>query len=442
VNSAFWAVIAFTLELPVALKISVLTVGDELINGEMADTNTACIARVLASHGFELRDSQSVGDVEADIEEAILGFCARRDVVIVTGGLGPTGDDLTARAAARALGRRLILHEEALTLIRDYFSRISLPMHPRNEKQALLPQKATVLPNSCGTAPGFSLHQSGCDLFFLPGVPLEMEAMLRESVLPRLLERSGNLYPGRERVFKIFGLHEPKVEEIVAASALPEGVEIAFGVDFPLVHLKLRARGYEADHLLDQADIVVRRALSDHIVAVGEETLAGNVARLLSASGLTLSVAESCTGGLICARLTEIPGSSAFLERGAVTYANAAKADWLGVPAAVLETEGAVSEKCALAMAQGMRRAAGTDIALSVTGIAGPAGGTPEKPVGTVFFALAGPGSEQVKGYRFQGDRERIRTMAVCMGLEWLRRYLVRQNPESRIQNPESRIQE
>ncbi len=407
------------------LKISVLTVGDELINGEMSDTNTACIARALSAYGFALRDAQSVGDVEADIEEAILGLCTRRDIVIVTGGLGPTGDDLTARAAAHALGRRLVLHDDALAQIRQFFARSGRAMHPRNEKQALLPQKATVLPNSCGTAPGFSLRQGGCDLFFLPGVPVEMEAMLHASVLPRLLERCGDLAPGRERVFKIFGLHEPKVEEIVAAAPLPEGVHIAFGVDFPLVHLKLRARGEDADTLLDRAEVPVRRALSEHIVAVGEETLAGNVARLLSASGLTLSLAESCTGGLICARLTDISGSSAFLERGAVTYANSAKADWLGVPAAVLENDGAVSEACALAMAKGMRRAAGTDLALSVTGIAGPTGGTAQKPVGTVFFALATPESEQVKGYLFHGDRNRIRTMAVCMGLEWLRRYLV-----------------
>ncbi|MBE0597097.1 MAG: CinA family nicotinamide mononucleotide deamidase-related protein, partial [Desulfuromonadales bacterium] len=392
-----------------SLKISVLAIGTELLSGELSDTNTACIARILGADGYELRESLTVADVESDIEEALLHLVSRRDIVLVTGGLGPTADDLTARVAARAFKRHLVLNEEALILVRDYFSRTGQPFPPRNEKQALLPQKATILPNLLGTAPGFLLHHSGKGVFFLPGVPTEMQAMLEHSVLPRLLEFAGApSHPRQERIFKTFGLPEPRVEELLAAAALPSGIEVAFGVDFPFVHAKLRAGGDTADTLLDRAELSVRRALGEHLVATGKETLADNVARLLVGAGLTLALAESCTGGLIATMLTELPGASAFLDRGAVTYANTAKADWLGVPLAVLEGDGAVSKSCALAMAGGIRAAAGTDIGLAVTGIAGPTGGTPDKPVGTVWLALAAPGVEQAKVYRFSGDRGQI----------------------------------
>jgi len=405
------------------LKIAVLAVGDELLSGEMADTNTMRIARGLGGDGYALRESRCVADVEVDIEETLLALAERQDVVIVTGGLGPTADDLTARAAARACKRRLMLNDEALQMIRSHFARLGRPMHPRDEKQALLPQRAVLLPNPKGSAPGFLLHHNGRDLFFLPGVPAEMTAMLEQSVLPHLLLRSGEHPPGRERILKIFGLTEPKVEERLAGR-LPPGVALAFGVDFPFVHVKLRARGEEAETLLDRAELAARQALDDFVVARDSGTLQETVGRQLTAGGTTLSLAESCTGGLIAKLLTDLPGASAFLERAAVTYANSAKKAWLGIPDELLEREGAVSEACALAMARGIRRAAGTDLALAVTGIAGPDGGSPQKPVGTVYLALTAADGEQVKGYRFGGDREQIRMLSACMALDWLRRYL------------------
>jgi len=405
------------------LKIAVLAVGDELLSGEIADTNSMRIARGLAGHGYVLRESRCVADIEVDIEEALLALAERHDAVIVTGGLGPTADDLTARAAARACKRRLILSDEALQMIRAHFSRLGRPMHPRDEKQALLPQKATLLPNPKGSAPGFLLHHNGRDLFFLPGVPSEMACMLEESVLPHLLQRSGELSPGRERILKVFGLTEPKTEERLAGR-LPPDVTLGFGVDFPFVHVKLRARGEEAEALLDRAELAARRALDDFIVARDAGTLQETVSRQLTAAGATLALAESCTGGLIAKLLTDLPGASAFLERAAVTYANSAKQGWLDVPAELLAREGAVSEACALAMARGVRRAAGTDLALAVTGIAGPDGGSPQKPVGTVYLALTAGDAEKVRGYRFGGDREQIRMLSACMALDWLRRYL------------------
>lgn len=407
-----------------SLDIAILTIGDELLNGEMADTNTARIAGRLDAHGFAVRESSCVGDREEDIAEALQRLARTREVVIVTGGLGPTADDVTARAAARAFERRVVLNETALTQIRDHFRRLGRDMHPRNEKQALLPQKATVLPNPTGTAPGFRLHPNGADLFFLPGVPLEMTAILEGSVLPALQERSGGTFPRQERILKVFGLSEPKVEELLEGSVLPLDVRLAFGVEFPMVHVKLRADGESAATLLDRAELAARKALGDFVVATGAETLAQNVARMLSAAGRTLALAESCTGGLLAELLTDIPGSSAFLERGAVTYANSAKEAWLGVPAELLATAGAVSEACALAMARGIRKSAGTSLGLAITGIAGPTGGTPQKPVGTVYLALATGDEEKVKGYHFAGDRHQIRLLAANMALEWLRRYL------------------
>ncbi|WP_407058541.1 competence/damage-inducible protein A [Syntrophotalea acetylenica] len=406
------------------MNIAVLTTGDELVNGEMSDTNTARIAQLLGAWGYAVRESRAVGDDEAEIEAALHDMTARREVIIGTGGLGPTDDDLTARVAARTFGRRLVLNEEALAQIRRFFEQKNREMHPRNEKQALLPQKSVILPNRLGTAPGFYLRHGNCDLFFLPGVPREMITMLEEQVLPRLQERSGGSTPLQERILKVFGLSEPKIEELFVQAPLAQGVQLAYGVDFPFVHVKLRASGSEAGEQLDRAELHARKLLEPFVFAVGKETLAANVARMLTDANLTLALAESCTGGLVSQMLTDIPGASRFLERGAVTYSNSAKRDWLQVPDEILRQDGAVSRACARAMALGIRQSAGTDLGLAVTGIAGPDGGTPEKPVGTVFLALSAADQERVQGYRFSGDREQIRRISACMALEWLRRYL------------------
>ena len=409
-----------------SLSIAVLTIGDELLDGSLSDSNTARIASLLGAQGLTLRESLTIGDREADIISALLSLVKQQDVVIVTGGLGPTADDLTARAAARAFNRRLVLNDEALQQIREYFLTLGRPMHPRNEKQALMPQKVLVMPNRIGTAPGFILHQDGHDLFFLPGVPEEMVTMLEAEVMPHLRQRSSAHARQQERVLRVFGLSEPKIEALIEQAGLPTDLRIAFGVEFPFVLLKLRASGEGAAALLEQAETSARQALGDCVVASGSESLAQVVGRQLTAAGKTLALAESCTGGLLSTLLTEPPGASAFLERAAVVYANQAKSDWLGVSNEILEQEGAVSEACALAMAQGMRRAAGSDLALAITGIAGPDGGTGQKPVGTVFLALCADGLEQVKGYRFGGNREQIRLLAANMALDWIRRHLSR----------------
>lgn len=408
------------------MEIAVLAIGDELLNGDQPDTNTAAIARLLGEQGLQLRESACVRDREEEIAAALNRLAAAYQAVIVTGGLGPTADDRTARGAARAIGVPLSLDPTALQQIRLRFQEWGRPMHPRDEKQALLPSRAAVLANPRGVAPGFVLrHPQGADLYFLPGVPDEMRTMLVDSVVPHLLARSPQLPERAQQRLTVFGLPEPEVEARLEQGGLPDGVTLAYTVDFPLVRVRLSATGSTAQNLVDRAEVAARRALEEHLVALGEETLAGATARVLTAAGLTLALAESCTGGLIAKLLTDQPGASAFLERGAVTYANSAKTGWLKVPAALLASTGAVSAECARAMARGIRRAAGTDLGLAVTGIAGPDGGSADKPVGTVFIALATSDGERVEEFHFPGNRGQIRLRSACTALDWLRRQAI-----------------
>lgn len=406
------------------LNLAVLAIGDELLTGEISDTHTARIATVLGRHGYRVRRSLAVGDTEADIVEALQQLGAGHQVVIVTGGLGGTGDDLTARAAAKAFGRRLWLHEDALAQVRQRLTEMGRPVLAHHEKQALLPQKAAPLGNPVGLAPGFHLQWQETDFFFLPGVPEEMAAMLEHSLLPRL-QRIDPGEPLDERRLRLFGLPESKVEERMLAVELPAGVTVGYGVAPPYVTVKLRAIGAEAPLRVDRAEAEVLRALGDYVFGRGDARLEETVAQLLTGQQLSLALAESCTGGLIACQLTRIPGASAFLDRGAVVYANRAKQHWLGVPEAVLREQGAVSRECALAMARGVRRAAESDIGLAVTGIAGPSGGSPDKPVGTVFIAMATPDGVQAKSHHFSGSRQRVQNFSAATALDWIRRYLL-----------------
>lgn len=404
------------------LKIAVLATGSELLSGERSDTNSARIARLLGSAGFRLSEVRVVDDREEEIARALAELAGRYQLVIVTGGLGPTADDLTARAAARACQRRLTLNDEALQLIRRHFQRLKREMHPGNEKQALLPHKCRVLPNNRGTAPGFQLQLHEAELYFLPGVPDEMAAMVEELILPELQRGRPAGLALQEKIVRVFGLAEPQIEEQLQSIDLPREVELAYGASFPQVAVKLRATGSNAA-LLERAERQIMQVLGDYVFGRGDETLPGNVCRQLAELGVTLSLAESCTGGMIAKLLTDNPGASAFLERGAVTYANSSKHDWLQVPAETLEQFGAVSSECASAMARGIRRAARTDLGLAVTGIAGPDGGTPDKPVGTVFIALVSEEDERVERLQFGGSRERVRVLTSYTALDWLRRY-------------------
>jgi len=411
------------------MKISTLSIGDEVLFGEIVDTNAAHIATRLYDSSFKNRRHLCVGDSEPDIMEAVEELAGHNDFVIATGGLGPTVDDLTARSVARAVGRRLVLNEEALTHLRERYRLMGRELLSSAEKQALLPAKTVLIPNPSGTACGFIVPHKGCFLFFLPGVPAEMKRMLEETVIPFILSRAKRNTIIRTRVMRVLGLSETHIENLLKDLARPrEGLDIAYCVSFPEVEVKLRGEGEDEarlEGLLDATAEKARERLGVHLVAEGGETIDSVVAGLFREKGVTLSLAESCTGGLIAKRVTDLAGSSAYFLEGAVTYGNDAKVRRLGVPADLLAREGAVSAAAAMAMARGIRTTSGSDIGLAVTGIAGPEGGTEDKPVGTVFLALASGSDCKAKKYHFNWSRDRIRTMTAFTALDWLRRHLL-----------------
>jgi nicotinamide-nucleotide amidase len=413
------------------MRISTLSVGDELTCGQITDTNAGTIAGVLLDQGLRVQRHMTVGDSEPDIIEALLELARNSDAIIVTGGLGPTADDLTARAAARATGRRLVLNDQAKAHVREMSGRLgSLIVCPLNDKQAMIPSKTSLISNPTGTACGFHLMNNGCFMFFLPGVPTEMIRMLHESVLPFLAERTTRKRVIRTERLNVFGPCEAEVDELLGGIARPDlGLYLGICVTFPWMRITLRAEADSDDQtaaLLAPAAGLVQERLQEYVFSRGEMTIDEVVAGLFMQQGLTLALAESCTGGMVAQRITSISGSSRYFLEGAVTYSNVAKTRQLGVDAALLVEKGAVSSEAASAMAKGVRLAAGSDLGLAVTGIAGPDGGTDDKPVGTVFISLAAPDGCWTKRFQFSGSRDEIRTITAWTALDWLRRYLLK----------------
>lgn len=413
------------------MKISTLSIGDELICGQITDTNAGTIAAQLLSQGLRVQRHLAVGDNEPDIMDALNELGRISDMVIVTGGLGPTFDDLTSRAAARATGRRLVINEDARAHVRSISGKLdSLIVCPLSDKQAMMPSKSSLIPNPNGTACGFQLMHNGSFMFFMPGVPSEMIVMLRESVIPFMLERVTRKRVIRTVSLNVFGPSEPEVDELLQGIARPEqGLAMGICVTFPWICVTLRAEADSAEaavELLASAGSQVQERLKEYVFSANGAGMDDTVAELFRDHHQTLALAESCTGGLIAKRITDIPGSSAYFLEGIVTYGNAAKMRLLGVPADLLDTKGAVSSECASAMAKGVRAAAGSDLGLAVTGIAGPDGGSQEKPVGTVFISLAAPDGCWTKRFQFQGSRDEIRTITSWTALDWLRRYLLK----------------
>lgn len=409
--------------------VSTLSIGDELLSGEITDTNAAFIADRLVANGLRSGWHLQVGDSERDIEDALAFLMSRSAVVIATGGLGPTVDDLTARAAAKATGRQLVLNNEALAHLQRIGEKLGGDIIPLNEKQALIPAKATVVPNPTGTACGFRIDHDARHLFFLPGVPSEMERMIDESVIPFLRTSCTEREFSATRTYKVFGLSEAEAGDLTKEWHNPmAGLSLAFRVAFPEIFIKLRAVAPHKLMLTEQferAAAGLRRQLADYLYAENDDTMDSVLADLFRTRRLTVATAESCTGGLLAKRLTDTPGSSAYFLQGAVTYADAAKTRILGVPPTLIQNKGAVSKEVAMEMARGMRKVAGSDLALSITGIAGPDGGTADKPVGTVFMALADSKGCQVLSCTFPGSREEIRSLTTFTAMDWLRRHLL-----------------
>lgn len=405
----------------------ILSQGDEVVTGQIADTNAAWLSERLTELGFQVTRHVTVGDRLADIRDAMREAAARADVCIGTGGLGPTDDDLTTRAAAEAFDRPLGFDEEAMRQIEALYARFNRPMPEINRRQAWLPRGATRLDNEWGTAPGFALEQGRCWLAFVPGVPREMKPMFTERILPVLRDRFA-VRPGRLVTIRTTGVGESDVQARIGTFER-EGVVVGTRTILPENHLKLRfpVDFPESELRAIVADLVAR--IGSPVFAVEGLGEAGGslqevVGAALLARGETLAVAESCTGGRISAKCTAIAGSSRWFLEGAVTYANSAKVRALGVDEAMLAEHGAVSEPVVRQMAAGIRERSGATYGLAITGIAGPTGGSTEKPVGTIHFGLATPGGVHHRRAQLGGDRNRIQELAAGAALDLLRRLL------------------
>ena len=437
------------------MKAEILTIGDEVLRGEIVDSNKALIASRLLELDIECHFQASVRDDPEDMRDAFRRAVSRSDLLLVSGGLGPTRDDRTTEVLAQTFGRDLQFDEHSFEVIRDFFRRVGREMSETNRKQAFFPSGSEVLANPVGTAPGFLVEEKESLVFCMPGVPRELSKMMDEQVLPRLadrLEGSGAVSRVRARLLRTFGMGESSLESELADLAQDGQVELAFRTTFPDNFLRVVARGHsiaEADARIDSVVEAIRERIGDLIYGEGDESLEAVVGRLLEEKGKTIAVAESCTGGLIAEKLTDVPGSSAYFFGGIVAYANSAKQGLLGVPESLIAEHGAVSEPVARAMAHGARERFGADIGVATTGISGPGGGSEEKPVGLVYLAIAwgasadgptldgepglseGAGADNavveavVESFVFAVDRSRHRALTAQVALDWVRRLLL-----------------
>ncbi len=408
----------------------VLTIGDELLRGEIVDSNKSFLSERLLEIDVHTRFQTSVLDDPVDMTDAFLRAAERADVVLVSGGLGPTRDDLTIEVLAKTFDRELELHEPSLEALRSFFERFGREMSPSNEKQAYFPEGCEVLLNPVGTAPGCRLEAGGAVFFCMPGVPRELYQMMDEQVIPRLAALAGASggVVVRSAILRTFGIGESTLEDELKDVAQDEHVQLGFRTTFPDNFLRPVARGAteeEANEHLERACQAIEERLGALLYGRDDETMEATVGRLLAERGETVAVAESCTGGLLGERITSVPGSSGWFLGGVHAYANQVKRGLLGVPAETLEEHGAVSEPVARAMAEGARDRLGSTWALSTTGISGPDGGTEEKPVGTVWVGCAGPAGSEAHEFVFPFDRQRNRQVTVQMALDWLRRTLL-----------------
>ncbi|MBF0119991.1 MAG: competence/damage-inducible protein A [Desulfobacterales bacterium] len=413
------------------IKIEILSTGDEVCLGAIVDSNSAYIAQELLLLGIRVSRHTCVGDNLDELVSVFKEISIRSDVAIVTGGLGPTEDDLSREAAAKTLGVNLILNQDALLSVENFFKSLNRKVNSIENKQMTLPEGAKCIPNPYGTAPGFIFKIKKCIFFFLPGVPSEMRAMLSDYVLPYIRKNIWN----DEKIFKVktlsvFGLPESDLNDKISdLEKSISGLKIGLRAMFPDIQIKLYAHGNNEAELTE----IINKAIKEVSIRIGKyifsyegETMEEVVGRLLSVRGKTVAVAESCTGGLISSLLTNVSGSSNYFNLSVVAYSNNAKVDLIGVSSDTLELFGAVHEETAKEMAEGVKKISGADYGLSATGIAGPLGGSLDKPVGTVCIGISS--YDMVSGYRFTfsfNDRLKHKKIFAITALELLRRKLL-----------------
>lgn len=414
------------------MRARIVAVGSELLTPFHVDTNSLAITERLNDIGCQVVGKAVVGDDVVEIRRLVEAAIGAVEVLVVTGGLGPTEDDVTREAVAHALGLPLEIEEAIVDRIRRRFAMRGLAMPEINRRQAMVPRGAYVLENANGTAPGLCVEREGTLMVLLPGPPREMTPMLEAVIRDRLAPASGGMTLAR-RVVKVAGMTESDVDTVAqpvygrwTSAGVPIETTILATLGQIELHLTARAADRaEADRALGTAASELQAVLGHAVISVDGRSLEAVVGDLLRAAFWRVAVAESCTGGLLTSRLTDVPGSSDYVDRAAVCYSNRAKTAWLGVPSTLIAEHGAVSEAVARAMAEGVRAEAGTEVGIGVTGIAGPGGGSAEKPVGTVAIAVVSDGETRVRTCRFVGAREQVKDQAVRAALNLLRRMLL-----------------
>jgi len=409
------------------MNAEILAVGTELLMGQIVNTNAQYISSRLPDIGINVYYHSVVGDNPVRLRECLKLALQRSDIVIMTGGLGPTQDDLTKETAAQLMGRKLVLHQESYEKMKEYFRKLGRKMTENNVKQAYMPENSIIIPNNNGTAPGCIIENEGKVIIMLPGPPREMKPMFEETVIPYLKTKSDGQIVSK--FLRVFGIGESLVEtmlmDIIDKQTNPTVATYAKEGE---VTIRVTAKSHtieESEKLVKEMTQRITDKLGDAVYSTEDENIEEVVARLLMEKNVTVAFAESCTGGLISQRLTSVPGVSKIFNRGIVTYSNQSKVEELGVKQETLDSFGAVSRQTATEMARGIRNVAGVDIGLAVTGIAGPGGGTAEKPVGLVYVALADGNGTECKELRLTGDRERIRNITSLHAFDMIRRKLI-----------------
>lgn len=409
------------------LSAEIIAIGSELLTPQFHDTNSIFLTEQLNMIGIAVNVRTIVGDEESHLEHTLRAAMERTQIVITIGGLGPTEDDITRKVVSQATDRRLVLDDNVLADLKERFSSRGVRMSSNNERQALVPSDAEVLENSSGTAPGLWLSAGRNTLILLPGPPVELQPMFEKHCYPRLVRMSGPLALAR-RVYRTTGLGESTLDSRIAPIYTKYKNPVTTVLSKPgQVDIRLTARAKtsaEAEALLGEVGDEIDRALGDFVFTRDEQTLEEVVGMYLVMKGATIAVAESCTGGMLAERLTGIPGSSRFFQSGIVVYSNESKIDLAGIPPLVLEMQGAVSKEVALGLAESVREKIGTTIGVGITGIAGPTGGSEEKPVGTVHIAVAGPTGTDHGQFVFPGSRNKVRWQASQAALDMVRRRL------------------
>ena len=412
------------------MQLEMISTGEEVLSGQIVDTNAAWFADTMMNLGIELQQRTTVGDRMDDLVRTFTERSTQADVILVNGGLGPTSDDLSSEAMAKAAGVPLVEDQDWRMHLEDWFARRGRTMPQSNLKQCLLPSTAIIVDNPAGSAPGFRIKLNRAWLFFTPGVPFEFKQMVTEQFLPFVRETFQIGTSTRLHKFLTIGHGESTLADSIKTLPVPDGITLGYRPSAPHVEIKVFARGPAALASMDTYIAALRTLIKEAVVSERFPSIAMEVHQLLRDGGKTLALAESCTGGMLSSLLIEYPGSSDYLQQSIVTYSNAAKTSLLGVPAEVLATHGAVSTETALAMVRGARAQPDTDFALAITGIAGPDGGTPDRPVGTVVIALADRSSCWVQTVALgQRSRTLVRTMSCAVALDMLRRRLLNQNP-------------